>query len=65
MKFQPIFDRFIQNFELKYEDLENIKTNRVDTVVFNLHQIKQRTFFGGTRHFSQISVPGSVLSTSD
>ena len=41
-KFQPILDCFIPNFKLKYEDSENININYVDTVVFNLHQIKQR-----------------------
>ena len=42
-KFQPIFDFFIPNFKLRYENLENKKkTNRLDTVVFNLRQIKQR-----------------------
>ena len=29
-----------------YEHSEHIKTGRVDTVVFNLNQIKQRSFFG-------------------
>ena len=33
-----------------YEDLENIKTDRVNTVVFNLHQIKQSNFFWDTRY---------------
>ena len=32
---------------LKYEDSENIKADRVSTVVFNLHQIKRRAFFLG------------------
>ena len=44
------FNRFwialFPTFELKYEDSENIKTDLVDTVVFNLHEIKQRNFFG-------------------
>ena len=44
--FQPILDCFIPNFKLKYDDLENIKTDRVSTVVFNLLQIKQSKFFG-------------------
>ena len=34
------------NFKMKYEDSEDIKTNRVNAVVFNLHQIKQMNFFG-------------------
>ena len=43
--FKPILDCFIPNF--KYEDSENIKADRVSTVVFNLHQIKRRAFFLG------------------
>ena len=43
--FQPILDCFIPNFKLKYEDLESIKADRVNTVAFNLHQIKRRAFF--------------------
>ena len=43
--FQPILDCFIPNFKLKYEDSENIKADRVNTVVFNLRQIKRRAFF--------------------
>ena len=39
-KFQPIFDCSVPDFKLKFEDLENIKTDCVDTVVFNLPQIK-------------------------
>ena len=45
--FQPILDCFIPKFKLKYDDLENIKTDRVNTVLFNLHQIKQLKFFLG------------------
>ena len=41
-KFEPILDFFMPNFKLKYEDSENMKTDRVNTVVFNLPQIKQR-----------------------
>ena len=36
--FQPILDSFIPIFKLKYEDSENIKADRVTTVVFNLNQ---------------------------
>ena len=43
-KFQSNFDCFIPNFELKYENSENIETDRVDAVVYNLYQIKQRNF---------------------
>ena len=31
---------------MKYEDLENIKAERINTVGFDLHQIKCRTFVG-------------------
>ena len=30
-----------------YEDLENINADRVNMVVFKLHQIKRRAFFLG------------------
>ena len=45
--FQQILDCFIPNFKLKYEDSENIKADRVSTIVFNLHQIKRRAFLLG------------------
>ena len=45
--FQPILDCFIPKFKLEYDDLENIKTDRVNVVVFNLHQIKRLKFFLG------------------
>ena len=44
--FQPILDCFISNFDLKYEASENIKAGGVNTVVFNLRQIKRQAFFG-------------------
>ena len=47
--FQPIFYCFIPNFKLKYEDSGNIKADRVNTVVFNLRQIKQGNSFWDTR----------------
>ena len=47
-KFQPILDCFIPKFKLEYDDLENIKTDRVNAVVFNLHQIKRSKFSFGT-----------------
>ena len=46
--FQPILDCFIPKFKLEYDDLENIKTDCVNAVVFNLHQIKHLKFFWGT-----------------
>ena len=48
--FQPTLDYFIPNFKLTYEDLENITSDRVKTVIFNLHQIKHRAFFWDTRY---------------
>ena len=45
--FQPILDCFIPNFKMKYENSENMNTDRVNTVVFNLHQIKRLAFFLG------------------
>ena len=44
--FQPILNCFIPNFKLKYEESENIKADRVSTVVFNLNQTSDmRSFF--------------------
>ena len=43
--FQLILDCFMSKFKLKYQDLENIKSDAVNTVVFHLHQIKRRTSF--------------------
>ena len=48
---------------LKYEDSENVKSDRVNTVVFNLHQIKRRALFlfslwGGHPH---IKVSPNIL----
>ena len=54
MNFQPTLDRFIPKLKLKYDDLENIKTAPVNTVVFNLHEIKQLKFFG---------TPGTYIHT--
>ena len=45
--FQPILDCFIPKFELEYDDLENIKADLVNAVVFNLHQIKCLKLFLG------------------
>ena len=45
--FQQILDCFIPNFNLKYLDSENIKAGRLNTVVFNVHQIKRWAFFLG------------------
>ena len=42
----------MSNFKSKYEDSENIKADRVNTVVFNLHKIKRRTFFMGRYFYS-------------
>ena len=45
--FQPILDCFTPKFKLKYDYLENIKTDHVNTVIFNLLQIKQSKLFWG------------------
>ena len=41
------FRLFYTKIKLKYDDLENIKTDHVNTVIFNLHEIKQVKFFLG------------------
>ena len=51
--FQPILDCFIPNLKLKYWVSENIKADRVSTVVFNLRQIKRRALFFGTPGISK------------
>ena len=38
---QRILNCFMPNFKLKYEDLDYIKIDRVNTEVFNLHQIER------------------------
>ena len=43
--FQPILHCFIPKFKLDYENLENLKTDHVNAVVFNLDQIKRLKFF--------------------
>ena len=43
--FQPILDCFIPKFKLEYDNSENIKTDHVNAVVLNLHQIKRLKFF--------------------
>ena len=58
--FQTILDCFIPKF--KYDNLANIKTDRVNIVVFNLHQIKQLKFFGDTRQFVGVSFTIQKLS---
>ena len=44
--FHSIFNCFMSNFKLKYEKSENIKADRVNTIVFNLRQTKHRAFLG-------------------
>ena len=58
-KFQSIFDCAIRNFKLKHEDSENIKTYRVNTVIFKLHQIKQRNFLGTRGTYSRFDSESS------
>ena len=52
VNFQLILDCFIPNFKLKYDNLENIKTDFVNTVIFNLHEINL-VHLGRFLHFSQ------------
>ena len=56
--FQSILDCFIPKFKLEYDDLENIKTDSVNTVVFNLHQIKRLKFFLGHPVYKSQTSPG-------
>ena len=53
VNFQPMLDCFIPKFKLEYDDLENIKTGRVNAVVLNLHQIKRLKFFWGHPVFTE------------
>ena len=56
--FQPILDCFIPKFELEYDNLENIKTDSVDTVILNFHQIKRfKFFFWDTRYIYIVKIP--------
>ena len=50
-KFQPIFDCFIPNFKLKYEDSENIKADRVNTVFFQFTSNQTEKRFGTSGRF--------------
>ena len=36
----------IPNFKLEYEDSENVKIGCVNTVIFNVHKLKQELFWG-------------------
>ena len=45
--FQQILDFFVPKFKLEYGNLENIKADRVNAVVLNLHQIRRLNFFLG------------------
>ena len=53
--FQPLSGCFIPNVKLKYEDSENMETDGVNTVVFNLHQIKRQAFFCNTRYHNTVT----------
>ena len=54
--FQSILNCFIQNFKLKYASSKNVKTDHVRIVVFNLHQVKQRTVFWDIRQIGILSM---------
>ena len=47
---------FYTKINLKYDDLENIKTDGVNIVVFNLHEIKQLKFFWGHPVLNNLSL---------
>ena len=51
--FQPILDCFISNFKLKYEDSENIKADRVNTVVLTYINSNVGRFFWVTQYTYQ------------
>ena len=55
---------FTPKFKLKYDNLENIKTDRVSTIVFNLLQIKQSKlfFFGTQATFAKFSVDVPLIT---
>ena len=38
---------------LEYDGLGNVKTDHVNTVVFNLHQIKQSNLFWDTQYYHE------------
>ena len=61
VNFRPILDCVLPKFNLKYDDVENIKTDRVNAVVFNLYQIKRlKFFFWDTRYIMDNSVKGGL-----
>ena len=60
--FQPPLDCFIPKSNLKYDDLENIKTDRVNAVVFNLHQIKRLKFFLGHPVYNGLQLITRIFS---
>ena len=60
-KFQPISDCFVPNFKLRCGDSENIKTNRINTVIFNLLQIKRQAFFMGHPIVAEINSVHQIM----
>ena len=49
--FQPVLNCFVPKFKLEYDNLENIKTVRVTTVLYKiLYQIKQSSVFWDIRY---------------
>ena len=61
MNIQLILVSFIPILKIKYEDSENIKTEGINTVVFNLDQIKQRNFLGTHGIFCQVHDTDHIL----
>ena len=62
--FTPILDCLKPNFKLNYEDSEDIKADRGNTVVFNLRQIKQRNIFWDTWQIS-IAISAMLLDSQN
>ena len=63
--FQPILDCFILKFKMEYDNLENMKTDCVNTVVSNLHQIKRLKFFLGQRYTQDYELKFSIQMNFD
>ena len=58
---QPILDCFIPKFKLEYDDLENIKTDCVNTVVFNLTSNQTfKVFLGHPVHYNFLNTQHNV-----
>ena len=64
--FPPTLSWFISNVKLKYEDSDDIKTDRENTLIFNLHDKNRGTFYWDTRyscHYFQGGQQNSISTT--